>query len=99
MLIIFAEGLNLSISQMRMLQIGFCLYRATATQGKLDAAHFTYHYDTGTSGPYINYREVFGRFELSAGSYVIVPATFQAGDASHFMIRVYCESSIHLTPL
>ena len=44
-------------------------------------------------------REVFGRFELSAGSYVIVPATFQAGDGSHFMIRVYCESPVQLSPL
>ena len=84
---------------MRMLQIGFCLYRATALQSRLETSHFTYHYDTGTSGPYINYREVFGRFELSAGSYVIVPATFQAGEASNFMIRVYCESSLHLSPL
>ena len=82
-----------------MLQIGFCLYRGTDPAQRLEASHLMYNYDCGTSGPYINYREVFGRFELSAGSYVIVPATFQAGDASNFMIRVYCESSIHLTPL
>ena len=49
---------------MRMLQIGFCVYRATASLGRLDAAHFTYNYDCGTSGPYINYREVFARFDL-----------------------------------
>lgn len=49
---------------MRMLQIGFCVYRATASLARLDAAHFTYNYDCGTSGPYINYREVFARCGL-----------------------------------
>ena len=49
---------------MRMLQIGFCVYRATASLARLDAAHFTYNYDCGTSGPYINYREVFARCDL-----------------------------------
>ena len=28
------------------------------------------------------------RFELSAGSYIIIPATFETGAASNFMIRV-----------
>ena len=41
----------------------------------------------------------YARFELSAGSYVIVPATFQAGDTSSFMMRVYCENMVELLPL
>ena len=79
-----------------MLQIGFCVYRATHSQTRLHTSHFMYHYDCGTSGPYINYREVFARFELSAGSYVIVPATFQTGDTGNFMIRVYSENMIDI---
>lgn len=47
-----------------------------------------YHYDSGTSGPYINYREVFKRFELSPGSYVIVPATFEPNCASRQVARL-----------
>ena len=43
---------------MRMLQIGFCLYRASQSLSRLEPSHFTYHYDSGTSGPYINYRRV-----------------------------------------
>jgi len=82
--------------KVRMLQIGFCVYRATHSQTRLHTSHFMYHYDCGTSGPYINYREVFARFELSAGSYVIVPATFQAGDTGNFMIRVYSENMIDI---
>ena len=58
-----------------------------------------YHYDKGTSGPYINYREVFARFELSTGSYVIVPATFEAGSNSRFMIRVYSAKNFNLRQL
>ena len=84
---------------MRMLQIGFCIYRANHHQSRLDSSHFMYHYDVGTSGPYINYREVFARLELSAGSYVIVPATFQAGDSSNFMIRAFSDTPLSIDPL
>ncbi len=42
-----------------------------------------YHHDSGTSGPYINYREVFARFELTPGeAYVVIPATFEADSPS-----------------
>ena len=43
------------------------MYRANERHTRLTAEHFQYHYDEGTSGPYINYREVFARFELRAG--------------------------------
>ena len=35
-----------------------------------------------------NQTNIFVRFELSAGSYIIIPATFETGAASNFMIRV-----------
>ena len=60
---------------------------------KLDDMFFAYNYDVGTSGPYINYREVFARFELAPGTYVIVPATFEPNCAGKFMIRVYNSCS------
>ena len=63
------------------------------TMPKLDNHFFAYNYDVGTSGPYINYREVFARFELAPGSYVIVPATFEPNCPGKFMIRVYNSSS------
>ena len=34
-------------------------------------------------------QNIFFRFELSAGSYIIIPATFETGAASNFMIRVF----------
>ena len=58
-----------------------------------------YNYDKGTSGPYINYREVFARFELSPGGYVIVPATFEPDSPSRFMIRVYAMKKFKLRKL
>ncbi|XP_023323290.1 calpain clp-1 [Eurytemora carolleeae] len=85
--------------KVKMLQIGFCLYRAGEGENRLNPHHFLYNYDCGTSGPYINYREVFGRFELSVGSYIIIPATFEYGVSSNFMIRIYAEKPIDLKEL
>ena len=79
-----------------MLQIGFCIYRASDPPSHLGPNHFMYTYDCCTSGPYINYREVFGRFELSSGSYVVIPATFETGAPSNFMMRVYAENEMEL---
>ena len=58
-----AKFLNLKL-RFCSVQIGFCLYRANDRHTRLTAEHFQYHHDEGTSGPYINYREVFARFEL-----------------------------------
>ena len=95
--------------KIRLLQIGFCLYQVPKeafetennneeTMGgqklkKLDDMYFAYNYDVGTSGPYINYREVFARFELNPGTYVIIPATFEPNCPGKFMIRVYNSCS------
>jgi hypothetical protein len=90
------------------LQIGFCLYRAVVAKSalgteprvqRLDERFFAYNYDVGNSGPYINYREVFARFELSPGDYVIIPATFEPNTASKFMIRVYAGKGFELSKM
>jgi len=39
------------------------------------------------------------RFELSVGSYIIIPATFEYGVSSNFMIRIYAEKQIDLKEL
>ena len=95
--------------KVRLLQIGFCLYSASPapsaggnnrTDGnvrRLDERFFAYNYDVGNSGPYINYREVFARFELSPGDYIIIPATFEPETENKFMIRVYAGKSFDLS--
>ena len=89
--------------KVRLLQIGFCLYRlpapAAGVPARLNEKFFAYHYDVGNSGPYINYREVFSRFELSPGDYMIIPATFEPEMASKFMIRVYSGKSFEISKM
>ena len=51
--------------------------------------HFYFNQDIGTSGTYINYREVICRLELKPGKYMIIPATFEPDVEARFMIRVY----------
>ncbi|XP_076337345.1 calpain-A-like isoform X2 [Tachypleus tridentatus] len=80
----------------KMLQIGFVVYQTSDPSKRLPAEHFMMNYDIGTSGPYINYREVFKRFELYQGYYVIIPATFEPNCASNFLIRVYSEGPFQL---
>ena len=83
--------------KVKLLQIGFCLYKANAYRERLNENHFMYQKDCGTSGPYINYREVFNRFELTPDqSYVIIPATFEPNCPGRFMIRVYAEKTFSL---
>ncbi|CAM1329411.1 Uncharacterised protein g10003 [Pycnogonum litorale] len=74
-----------------MWQIGFVIYRVSKTKRRMSSDYFLYHHDSGTSGPYINYREVIGRFELSPGIYIIIPATFEPKQEARFMIRVYAD--------
>lgn len=52
--------------------------------------------EVGNSGPYVNYREVFGRFQMSPGHYVIVPATFEPNSPGSFYIRVYSDTQTTL---
>lgn len=63
---------------------------------RLHKEHFMYNYDSGTSGTYINYREVTARFELEPGHYVIIPTTFKSDFPSKFMIRVFAEKDFEL---
>ncbi|XP_059080001.1 calpain clp-1-like [Tigriopus californicus] len=82
--------------KMKLLQIGFCLYGAKGSSW-LNLQHFKQHKDLGTSGPYINYREVFARFELLPGSYIIIPATFESNIESNFMVRVFSGAKFSLS--
>lgn len=50
----------------------------------------------GNSGPYVNYREVFGRFEVTPGYYIIIPATFEKEAPGSFYIRVYTNTQSSL---
>ena len=40
---------------------------------------------------FINAREVFNRFSLKAGRYVVVPSTYEPHVAGHFLLRIFTE--------
>ncbi|GFY46636.1 calpain-B [Trichonephila inaurata madagascariensis] len=52
--------------------------------------------EIGNSGPYVNYREVFGRFQMNPGHYIIVPATYEPDSPGSFYMRVYSDTQISL---
>ncbi|QQP35239.1 Uncharacterized protein FKW44_023403, partial [Caligus rogercresseyi] len=85
-------------SKSKLTQIAFVVYRSNQDEPgrRLNLAHFSFNYDVGSSGTYINYRDVFKRFELSVGYYVIIPATFQTGVHRQFMIRVFAGQDFDL---
>jgi len=43
------------------------------------------------SGPFINTREVSKALSLPAGSYSVVPSTFESGQEADYMIRIYVD--------
>ena len=76
-------------------QIGFTIYKEIET-GDYSADYFKSTQALGTSGSYINYREVFGRFSLTKGSYIIIPATFLPNTEAEFLLRIFSQEKINL---
>lgn len=48
----------------------------------------------GSSGKYINVREVTKRFRVPPGNYLIVPSCYDANKKGDFMLRVFTENAI-----
>ncbi|GFV81213.1 calpain-A [Trichonephila clavipes] len=61
--------------------------------------NFLHIEEIGNSGPYVNYREVFGRFQMNPGHYIIVPATYEPDSPGSFYMRVYSDTQISLREL
>ena len=76
-------------------QIGFTIYKEIET-GDYSADYFKSTQAIGTSGSYINYREVFGRFSLTKGNYIIIPATFLPNTEAEFLLRIFSQEKINL---
>ena len=74
-------------------QIGFTIYKETRDYS---ADYFKSTEAIGTSGSYINYREVFGRFSMTKGSYIIIPATFLPNTEAEFLLRIFSQEKINL---
>jgi calpain, invertebrate len=48
----------------------------------------------GTSGNYINKREVTKRFRVPPGDYVIMPSTYDENHECKFLLRVFTEQPV-----
>ncbi|GIX79364.1 calpain-B [Caerostris darwini] len=81
--------------QRKMLQIAFVIFKVKEPV-RQTLQNFLHIKEIGNSGPYVNYREVFGRFQVNPGHYIIVPATFEPDAPGSFYIRVYSDMQISL---
>ena len=79
-------------------QIGFTIYEANDTNS-YDAEHLKSTKALATSGSYINYREIFGRFILFQGDYIVIPATFAPNTEAEYLLRIFSQEKITLTEL
>ncbi|KFM59653.1 Calpain-A, partial [Stegodyphus mimosarum] len=82
----------------KMLQISFVVFKVKEPV-RQTLKNFREIEEVGSSGPYVNYREVFGRFEIPPGNYIIVPATFEPNSPGSFYIRVYADTQASLREL
>lgn len=80
-------------------QIGFTIYPAGDKGKKYDADYFNSSKAVATSGNYINYREVFGRFTLPKGTFIIIPATFIPQTPAEYLLRIFSQEKITLEEL
>lgn len=80
-------------------EIGFLLYRIENFHGRLSGDQLMRMKEIGNTLPYINRREVWGRFELSPGSYLVLPTTFYSDQSGQFLIRAYSAQKIEIKEL
>ena len=45
----------------------------------------------GTSGSYINSREITKHFRVEPGNYLVIPSTYDEDRSSEFMLRIFTE--------
>eukprot|EP00058_Branchiostoma_floridae_P005388 XP_002590876.1 hypothetical protein BRAFLDRAFT_129583 [Branchiostoma floridae] len=78
-----------------MLTIGFAIYELEDPDCEtLKKEYFMYHKSVARSPSFINTREICGRYKLPPAEYVIIPSTFEPGEESEFMLRIYTEKSV-----
>jgi Ca2+-binding EF-hand superfamily protein len=72
--------------------IGFSVYKAPDDgSDKLTKQWVDYHYSDGTSGAFTNAREVFARFDVDPGRYIVLPCTFKPNEDGDFLLRIFTE--------
>lgn len=76
------------------LSIGFVIYQLKSKdiQIPLRREYFAINTFVASVDSFINSREVVKRFNLSIGSYLIVPCTYDVNQEGRFLLRIFMES-------
>ncbi len=73
------------------------------THGKVDAKNATFgsllHEKDAEAPVFVNKRDVGMRLELAAGSYIVMPCTFEANKSMHFSLGIFAERRCKVTEL
>ncbi|WKX98459.1 hypothetical protein Q1695_013832 [Nippostrongylus brasiliensis] len=85
---------NLKAQGLDNVPIGFAVYDAGGTTGRLSKGFFQSNKSSMRSAAFINLREMTGRFRVPPGNYVVVPSTFEPNEEAEFMLRVYTNGFI-----
>ena len=76
--------------------IGFTIYSVDDqhVNKKVDVDYFKYHASKARSPAFIKTRDNIGSYRLPAGTYVIVPSTFDPDLPGKFLLRLFTETPI-----
>ncbi|XP_041097001.1 calpain-A-like isoform X2 [Polyodon spathula] len=76
--------------------IGIQVYKSGDPKTPLTAELLVRQREVSDSGPYVAQRSVNLRCQLSAGSYTIIPSTFNPGTPGDYMLRIFSGSPVQL---
>ncbi|CAL8104580.1 unnamed protein product [Calicophoron daubneyi] len=77
------------------LTIGFTLYQVKETQNSLLSRAYLLSKAPMGKSSFSRAREVFARFELDPGTYVIIPSTYHPQEEGKFIIRLFCLVAVN----
>uniref|UniRef100_A0A915IWF2 Peptidase C2 calpain domain-containing protein n=1 Tax=Romanomermis culicivorax TaxID=13658 RepID=A0A915IWF2_ROMCU len=86
-------------SYVKLLNIGFAIYITADPQNRLPIEFFLYNHDVASTAVYPNSRQITKRFELEAGYYVFIPATYAKDQEGEFLIRAFSSKRISINKL
>ncbi|CAJ0570707.1 unnamed protein product, partial [Mesorhabditis spiculigera] len=81
------------------LPIGFSVYEAPTVGTPLDMHYLRNNKAIARVPVYVNMREVTVRFRVPPGDFVILPSTFEPGQAAEFLIRIYANGALQFGTL
>ena len=78
------------------MSIGFAIFKvAGGNKVKIDDLNATFL----TATEHSNSRQIYKKFELDVGTYVIIPSTFDPNVAGEFLLKIFTENEAHVTEL